>query len=308
MVVQTLAAAGSAAESAGYVIGTLFIPGLGLLLLILGLVRRSSSKSKPSGQPGYPPSYPQPGYPQSYPQPGYPQGYQQPGYPPSYPQQGYQPGYPQQPGYPAPPQAYGAPPKKSGTTMIVIGAILLVLGLLGLAGKMATRASESSSRSESNSSSASSSSSAPSASSGSGSSQSGGADDLAVGECITGVQYATAGSDITPTDCSDPEAIYELVSKGGGSATCPDGKRADSDYNVLMDDTRTYCFIPDLAEGQCFNIDDKLITAVECSDPTASIKIVKRVDGSTDPAVCDSGSHAVAFPEPARVYCAEAPS
>lgn len=299
MVVQTLAAAGSAAESAGYVIGTLFIPGLGLLLLILGLVRRSSSKSKPSGQPGYPPSYPQPGYPQSYPQPGYPQGYQQ---------QGYQPGYPQQPGYPAPPQAYGAPPKKSGTTMIVIGAILLVLGLLGLAGKMATRASESSSRSESNSSSASSSSSAPSASSGSGSSQSGGADDLAVGECITGVQYATAGSDITPTDCSDPEAIYELVSKGGGSATCPDGKRADSDYNVLMDDTRTYCFIPDLAEGQCFNIDDKLITAVECSDPTASIKIVKRVDGSTDPAVCDSGSHAVTFPEPARVYCAEAPS
>ena len=129
-----------------------------------------------------------------------------------------------------------------------------------------------------------------------------------MGECLTGVQYATAGSDLTPTDCSDPEAIYELVSKGGGSATCPDGKRADSDYNVLMDVTRTYCFIPDLAEGECFNIDDKLITAVECSDPKASIKIVKRVDGSTDPAVCDSGSNAVAFPEPARVYCGGKPS
>ncbi|WP_454788250.1 LppU/SCO3897 family protein [Mycolicibacterium lutetiense] len=304
MVAQTLAAAGSAAESAGYVIGSLLIPGLGLLLLILGLVRRSSSRSKLSGQPGYPPgAYPQPGYPQGYPQPGYPyQGYpQQPGYP--------QQGYPQQPGYPpAPPQAYGAPPKKSGTAMIVIGAVLLVLGLLGLVGRVATRTSESSSRSESNSSSASSSSSVPSTSSGSGTSKSGVSGDLAVGECITSDQYATAGSDLNPADCSNPEAIYELVSKGGGSATCPDGNRADSDYNVLMDESRTYCFIVDLEEGECFNLDDKLVTRVECSDPNAVIKIVKRVDGSTDPAVCDSGSHAVAFPEPARVYCAGKPS
>ncbi|MGA5543988.1 LppU/SCO3897 family protein [Mycobacterium sp. NPDC051198] len=302
MVVQTLAAAGSAAESAGYVIGTLFIPGLGLLLLILGLVRRSSSKSKPSGQPGYPPSYPQPGYPQSY-----SQGYQQPGYPPTYPQQGYQPGYPQQPGYPpVPAQPYGAPPKKSGTAMIVIGAILLVLGLLGLAGKMATRASESSSRSESNSSS--SSSSVPRTTSGSGSSRSGASDDLAVGECITSDQYATEGMDLTPSGCSTPDAIYELVSKGGGSATCPDGKRADSDYSVLMDGSRTYCFILNFEEGECFNLDDKLASLVECADPNAVIKIVQRVDGSTDPAVCGSGSRAVAFPEPARVYCAGKPS
>ncbi|MFV8171230.1 LppU/SCO3897 family protein [Mycolicibacterium peregrinum] len=304
MVAQTLAAAGSAAESAGYVFGTLLIPGLGLLLLILGLVRRSSSKSNPSGQSGYPPSYPQPGYPQSYPQPGYAQGYQQPGYPQQgYPQQGYQPGYPQRPGYPpVPPQGYGAPPKKSGTAMIVIGAILLVLGLLGLAGKMATRASES------NSSSASSSSSVPRTSSSSGSSQSGASDDLAVGECLTSDQYATEGMDLTPSGCSDPEAIYELVSKGGGSATCPDGKRADSDYSVLMDDSRTYCFILNFEEGECFNLDNKLATLVECSDPNAVIKIVQRVDGSTDPAVCGSGSRAVAFPEPARVYCAGKPS
>lgn len=299
MVAQTLAAAGSAAESAGYaigtVIGTLLIPGLGLLLLILGLVRRSSSGAKPSGQPVYPPGYPQPGYPQGYPQQGYPQqGYPQPGYPQGYPQQ---PGYP-----PAPPQAYGAPPKKSGTAMIVIGAVLLVLGLLGLAGRMASLASES------NSSSASSTSSAPSTSSASGASKSGASGDLAVGECITSDQYATAGMDLTPAGCGNPEAIYELASKGGGSATCPDGKRADSDYSVLMDKTRTYCFILDIEEGECFNIEDKLITPVECSDPNAVIKIVKRVDGSTDPAVCDSLSRAVAFPEPARLYCAGRPS
>lgn len=253
MVAQTLAAAGSGAESAGYAIGTvigmLLIPGLGLLLLILGLVRRSSSGAKLSGQPGYPQSYPQPGYPQGYPQPGYPQ----PGYPQGYPHQGY----PQQPGYPpAPPQAYGAPPKKSGTALIVIGVVLLVLGLLGLAGRMATRASESSSSSESSASSRSVPSSVPS--SDPGSSKSRGAGDLAVGECITSDQYATAGMDLTPAGCSNPQAIYELASKGGGSATCPDGKRADSDYSVL--------------------------------------------------AVCDSFSRAVAFPEPARLYCAGKPS
>ncbi|MEV0668781.1 hypothetical protein [Mycobacterium sp. NPDC050441] len=286
MVVHTLAAAGSAAYSAGAVLGTLLIPGLGLLLLILGLVRRSSSRSKPSGQPGYPPgAYPQPGYPQGYPQPGYPQqGYPQPGYPqqPGFPQ----PGYPQQPGYPP---AYGAPPKKSGTAMIVIGVILLVLGLLGIAGRMASRASESSS------------------SSGSRSSGSGG---LTVGDCITGDQYDKADMNPTPVSCSDAEAVYELASKGGGSATCPDGERDDSNYAVLTTESLTYCFILDVAEGECFDIDEasKRVTPVECSDPNAVTKIVKRVDGSTDTSVCDSGAKVAAFPEPARVYCVEAPS
>ncbi|MEX3657251.1 hypothetical protein A5667_14540 [Mycolicibacterium fortuitum] len=291
MIAHPLAAAGSAAYSAGYLVGALFIPGLGLLLLILGLVRRSSSRSKLSGQPGYPPgAHPQPGYPQGYPQPGYPQqGYPQPGYPQGYPQ----PGYPQQPGYPTvPPQAYGAPPKKSGTVMIVIGVILLVLGLLGLAGRMATRASESSSSSDSRSSS---------------SGDSGG---LEVGACITGDQYAAADMDLTPVSCSDADAVYELASQGGGSATCPDGERSNSDYAVLMNESRTYCFILDVEEGECFDINEasKRVAPVECSDPNAVTKIVKRVDGSTDTSVCDSGARAVAFPEPARVYCAEAPS
>jgi hypothetical protein len=278
MVAHTLAAAGSAAYSAGYLLGALLIPGLGLLLLILGLVRRSSSGSKPSAQPGYPPgAYPQPGYPQGYPPPGYPQQ--------GYPQQGY----PQQPGYP---QAYGAPPKKSGTAMIVIGVVLLVLGLLGLAGRMASRTSESGS------------------SSGSGSSRAGGSGGLAVGECITGDQYAAADMSITPVSCSDAKAVYELASKGDSSATCPDGKRDDSDYAVLMNQSRTYCFILDVDEGECFDINEasKLVTPVECSDPSAVTKIVNRVDGSTDTSVCESGARAVAFPKPARVYCAEEPS
>lgn len=281
MDVHTLAAAGSAAYSAGYLIGALLIPGVGLLLLILGLVRRSSSRSKTGGPPGYPPgAYPQPGYPQGYPPPGYPQGY---------PQQGYwqQPGYPQ-----AAPQAYGAPPKKSGTAMIVIGVVLLVLGLLGFAGRVASRTSERSS------------------SSGSESSGSGGSGGLAVGDCITGDQYAKADMNLTAVNCSGADAIYELASKGGGSATCPDGKRDDSDYAALINESTTYCFILDVEEGDCFDVNEasKRVTPVECSDPSAVTKIVKRVDGSTDTAVCGSGAKAVAFPEPARVYCVEEPS
>lgn len=176
--------------------------------------------------------------------------------------------------------------------MIVIGVILLVLGLLGLAGRMATRASESSSSSDSRSSS---------------SGDSGG---LEVGACITGDQYAAADMDLTPVSCSDADAVYELASQGGGSATCPDGERSNSDYAVLMNESRTYCFILDVEEGECFDINEasKRVAPVECSDPNAVTKIVKRVDGSTDTSVCDSGARAVAFPEPARVYCAEAPS
>ena len=77
-----------------------------------------------------------------------------------------------------------------------------------------------------------------------------------------------------------------------------------------MNESRTYCFILDVEEGECFDINEasKRVTPVECSDPNAVTKIVKRVDGSTDTAACESGARAVAFPEPARVYCAEEPS
>ncbi len=144
----------------------------------------------------YPPgAYPQPGYPPGYPQPGYPPGYPQPGYP----QQGYpqQPGYPQQLRLPAG-RAVGlrrAPQEvRHGTDRDRCGAAGARLAL-GFAGRMASRTSESSRGSDFGSSS---------------SDSSGG---LAVGDCITGDEYAAADMNLTAISCSDAEAVYELASK-----------------------------------------------------------------------------------------------
>jgi len=123
----------------GEIMGTLGIPALGLVLLIVGIIQRGRSSTAtppypypPQAPPGYPPtSYP----PQSYP----PTGYAPPGYPPQgYPQQGYPP---QQFGQPVPqpgPYPYQPPATKRGTALMVIGGLLLAFGLLGIVGRVAT--------------------------------------------------------------------------------------------------------------------------------------------------------------------------
>ncbi len=114
MTVDVLAAAGSPAYAVGQLTAMIGIPLLGLVLLIVGLNKRSKSKTPP---------------PQQYP-------YQQ------YPPQQYP--YQQNPAWPPPP---GYPPRKpAGTGLIVAGSILLVFGVLGFlaqVGRVATNVAES---------------------------------------------------------------------------------------------------------------------------------------------------------------------
>src|ERR1700758_1442299 len=99
------------------------IPILGIILLIVGLRRRSRSRQPPDGNPMGPPGYPPPApYPYGYPPPGFPQP---PTYPPPYPA-----GYPAQP-----------PRGSSGTVLIVVGSILLVFGVLAIASQVGNAAS-----------------------------------------------------------------------------------------------------------------------------------------------------------------------
>ncbi len=102
----TSIAKGTVVGAGATAIGVLLLIA-GLIVLLVGLLRRRGHKKQLAHYGGYPPQsgYPQQGYPApGYPQQGYPQqGYPQQGYPQQgYPQQGYpQQGYPQQ-GYPQP--------------------------------------------------------------------------------------------------------------------------------------------------------------------------------------------------------------
>ncbi|MEV3903519.1 hypothetical protein AB0K11_14435 [Mycobacterium sp. NPDC050551] len=283
--ISVLAAATDVGEMVGYAV----IPIIGLVLLIVGLVKRSKSGSPqpnpPYGwAPGQAPYGSQPPPPGGY--PGYPQ---QPGYPPPHPQQqpyfapGMQPPYPP-PGYPP----FAPKPKKQGTGLIVAGAIILALGLLGNIGRLATSSSPNSSSSERSSSSASSTTARSD-------------DGLDVGDCVIDIP-ATGPFEVV--DCSNPAAQLELGAIEGPDQ-CPDGPASLGAYLYQPTSAgRTRCFLPNFEEGNCFRVDSvqTMFNKVDCTDPNAAGKVETRLD-SNDPGACTPPARALAFPEPARTYC-----
>jgi hypothetical protein len=132
---------------------------------------------------------------------------------------------------------------------------------------------------------------------------------LAVGQCVTDSEYGARNMDPEVVDCSAPNALYELASRGDGSAVCPDGKREDSRYALLVNHSLTFCFIPNLREGACYHADahSNLISPRDCGDSTANTEVARRVDGRADPDLCESGTKEVSFTLPARSYCLQLP-
>jgi hypothetical protein len=267
-VTVTELAEGTAAYNVGYLTAEFGIPILGLVLLIVGLRQRSRRRRQP---PGYPPPGPSP---YGYPPPSGPigSGYPYSPGPPAPP--GPPPYYP--PGYPAP-----RPPGSSGTALIVVGSILLGLGVLGILGGAANVVSQ----------------------------HRGSAQSADVGQCVGA--FAMQHNDLSPKpqDCDKPSSTWEVAAKGDRSANCPDGKREDSDYAVLFDGTTTLCLLLNLKQDQCYTMaggaKDPAFVANSCDSSMPGIKVVKRVDGSTDTTLCPTETKAVSYPSPARLYCLE---
>ncbi|WAJ44901.1 hypothetical protein OK015_28100 [Mycobacterium sp. Aquia_216] len=253
----TVLAAGGAAYVAGELAFALGVPLIGLTCLLIGLRERSRSRKRP--RPGYP--YP----------PGPPPGYLGPY--PGHPYAGY------------PPRA-APPPRASGssTTLIAIGAVVLVLGLVGdFASAASGLAKKSGTRTE------------PQA-------------EPQMGQCFTEFDLRLEFHNRSPTDCADPNATYQLVARGGPTATCPDGRREDSVYEVFSNESSTLCFAANLKQGQCYmKMDDgksKKLTPADCDDRRfAQVKVVQRIDGSTDKTQCPADAKGVSYPVPPRVYC-----
>lgn len=253
------------------------LPAAGLICLIVGLVRRSRTHVQATP---YPPQYPTaPGYPVNA---GYPLPTPPAGHPGPYAEPPYAAGY-----------AVGLPPRprtpKSGTALIIIGIVLLALGALGILGQMADVTSNHGRASRTT---------------GQSSPSTAGPE---IGQCFSEFEVGM-GSLNRPTDCADSVATYELAAKGGPATTCPDGKRDDSVYSRLTNESHTLCFAANLQQGQCYLRTDERKTAtwtpVDCTETRfARFKVVQRVDGSTDKTQCPPGTRANAYPKPARLYC-----
>lgn len=248
----------------GYLAAIFGIPAIGLICLLIGLRARNRARPGP-----YPPQY---GAPPRYPvNAGYP-------YPPA-PPMTYPP--PPYPGGPAgfPPEHR---PKKSGTTLIVIGAVLLTIGALGIAGNLVRPRITSPFDT---------------------------AKSIRVGECIDQNAFLVRSFSSRPeNDCGNPANTYELAFKGGPSATCPDGKRDHSAYDRFTDESTILCFALNLKQGQCYQLtngaENLTMRLGDCSQPQPlQVSVVQRIDGSTDKSRCPPGGRAIAYPTPSRVYC-----
>lgn len=167
------------------------------------------------------------------------------------------------------------PPGK-GTLLIVIGAVVLVLGAGHVFSYLAASRVSSA------------------------------AGYLEVGQCITAQAYRQGRMDSQPIDCARPDATMELASDGDAVANCPDGKRAGTRYPALTNDGRTQCFILNLREGHCYAV-ARTATAADCTDPTANVKVARRLDGNGEAAGCTPDARVMSYPKPRRAYCLIAP-
>jgi hypothetical protein len=206
--------------------------------------------------------------------------------PPGYPPPGLYP-YGVPPGPltpPTPPQYYPGlspvpRPSRGSIALIVVGSLLLAGSLLGIMG---------------------------------------GAKDLAlqdrsgptspdVGQCIAAYNFREHNKSPKAKDCSAPDSIFEVVTKGGPASKCPDGKTDDSDYAFLRDGSTTLCFVLNFIQGRCYTAagDDhgSLFAPTDCDGTAPRFKVASRVDGSSDTESCPAGTKEIAYQNPARLYC-----
>jgi hypothetical protein len=163
--------------------------------------------------------------------------------------------------------------------MIVVGSLMLGLSLLGTLGRAANLASHHRETARS----------------------------VHVGQCVSQSDFQASNMAPTPQDCGASDALLEVASAGGGSATCPDGKVKDSKYAVLSGKTTTLCFLLNLEQGHCYSLtgtpENPTFATSACDGSRPVVQVVRRVDGNSDHTLCPAETKAFSYPEPARLYC-----
>lgn len=181
------------------------------------------------------------------------------------------------------PSSYTQPqPSRWSVALIAVGGLLVIFGLLGIADGAADSVRQSrgtvSSPQTPN-----------------------------VGQCIAASNFREHTRNPKALDCSEPDAIFEVVTKGDPSSTCPDGKTEKSDYAFLRDGSTTLCFILNFVQGRCYtaagDTQGPLFAPTDCDGSAPHFKVASRVDGSSDTASCPPGTKEIAYQNPARLYC-----
>lgn len=182
------------------------------------------------------------------------------------------------PGYYPPAYPPPRPRRSSGTVLIVVGSIVLGVGILGILAQVGVAASRARNSAH-------------------------------VGQCIAASSTRDPKRTPAPQDCDKPDSVLEVAATGDSRTVCPDGKLQDSLYEYLSDGITTLCLMLNLKQGQCYTArgtaENPEFDAADCDGSDTMVRVVKRVDGSSDAALCPAVTKPISYPVPARLYCLE---
>jgi hypothetical protein len=119
-----------------------------------------------------------------------------------------------------------------------------------------------------------------------------------VGDCINVLEGSTTAAKTEPVDCSSEKAVYKVVSSSDQKTDCGTENTAYEEGSAHL------CLAPNLKQGSCYHQDHATgFSYADCASATATVKVVKRVDGTSDEFVCDSNSTFLTLSDPKTTFC-----
>lgn len=120
-----------------------------------------------------------------------------------------------------------------------------------------------------------------------------------VGTCVE-AKSESSKSKVKKVDCGDSAFNYTVVKKAKTSGECA------NEYTVYSEKRKSkttyWCLMPNMVEGKCYSGNSQI---KETACGPSSIKIVKRIENSTDKSACTNGTQPLVYDiSPTRVYCA----
>ncbi|WP_324192881.1 LppU/SCO3897 family protein [Nocardia transvalensis] len=123
-----------------------------------------------------------------------------------------------------------------------------------------------------------------------------------VGDCIdVGRESSTLAAE--PVDCSSGAAVYTVMSTSDRKRDC--GPEYSSYEETRGGRTLAFlCLAPNLEQDNCYRRDSVTgFSHADCASAEATVRVVRRIDGTSDQGLCDPSGTFLTLSEPKLTFC-----
>jgi hypothetical protein len=125
-----------------------------------------------------------------------------------------------------------------------------------------------------------------------------------VGDCLNLKDVGETVSTLpAKADCASLSANFKIALKLDGSQQCP-GNNVYGEFSTERPSERL-CLELNAKAGDCLflSADEKNLTKVLCTDPTANASVTKVAAGIADATQCDNPEASAVYPQPPNTFC-----